>query len=250
MTDPRKRMQAAMSRPLPKRFYKLAGYELVAGKPAWRIVLDGRPAKTPGKHGLELPTEALAAAVAGEWQAQTELIDPANMRLTTLAFTAIDGVRGKEAEVAAEIASYAGTDLVCYRATGPDRLVAQQAAAWDPVLAWAVKKLGAQFVVTSGLTHAAQSPAALAAVAAAIKPCGPFELAALSVLTSLTGSALLALAVHHGHLTAEAAWAASHIDEDWQIAQWGRDEAAETRRATRWRDMAAAAHMLACLKAV
>ena len=248
MTNLRKRMQAAMMRPLPKRFYKVAGFEPVPGKPSWRIVLDGRPVKTPGKYALELPTAALADAIAQEWQAQGELIDPAHMRMTTLAFTAIDGVCGKEAAVAAEIVSYAGTDLVCYRATGPDRLVAQQAAAWDPVLAWAKKDLGAQFVATAGLVHATQSATALDRVAAATKPCGPFELAALSVMTSLTGSALLALAVHRGHMTADAAWTAAHVDEDWQIAQWGQDDEASIRRATRGRDLAAAARMLACLK--
>jgi chaperone required for assembly of F1-ATPase len=249
MTDLRKRMQAAMSRPLPKRFYKLAGFEPVPGKSAWRIVLDGRPAKTPGKHGLELPTAALADALAQEWQAQAELIDPAHMRMTTLAFTAIDGVRGKETAVAAEIVSYAGTDLVCYRATGPDRLMAQQSAAWDPVIAWAAKDLGAAFVATTGLSHRVQPETAVKAVEDAIKPCGAFELAALSVMTSLTGSALLALAVQRGHMTAEAAWTAAHVDEDWQIAQWGQDDEAETRRAIRWRDMAASARMLECLRA-
>jgi chaperone required for assembly of F1-ATPase len=248
MTDLRKRMQAAMSRPLPKRFYKVAGFEPVPGKPVWRIVLDGRPAKTPGKQGLELPTAALASAIAQEWQAQAEFIDPAAMRLTTLAFTVIDGVRGKEAAVAAEIVNYAGTDLVCYRATGPDRLVVQQAAAWDPVIAWASKELGAHFVVTSGLIHAPQSATTLEAVAAVVEPSDAFTLAAVNVMTTLTGSALLALAVQRGFLTADAAWTAAHIDEQWQIAQWGRDEEAELRRATRWRDMAAAAQMLTYLK--
>ena len=244
MTDLRKRMQAAMSRPLPKRFYKVAGFEPVPGKSAWRIVLDGRPVKTPGKQGLELPTAELADAIAQEWQAQGELIDPAHMRMTTLAFTAIDGVRGKEAAVAAEIVSYAGTDLVCYRATGPDRLVAQQAAAWEPILAWAKKDLGAQFIATAGLVHATQSAAALGRVAAVTKPCGPFELAALSVMTSLTGSALLALAVLRGHMTADAAWTAAHVDEDWQIAQWGVDAEAIKRRAYRLAEVRAADFVL------
>jgi chaperone required for assembly of F1-ATPase len=247
MTDLRKRMQAAMVRPLPKRFYKTAAAEPVPGASAWRVVLDGRPVKSPRKSGLELPTETLARAVAAEWAAQTEFIDPVAMRLTTLAFTAIDGVRGKAADVAAEIVNYAGTDLICYRATGPERLQAQQAAAWDPVLAWADQTLGARFVATAGLMHAEQSPAALDAIRQVLKGYGHFELAAISIKTTILGSALLALAVARGHMTADAAWRAAHIDENWQIAQWGRDDEAEARNAGRRGDVDAAAQMLRAL---
>jgi chaperone required for assembly of F1-ATPase len=247
MTDLRKRMQAAMARPIPKRFYKQATAEPAQTAGLWRIALDGRSAKTPGRHGLELPTEALADAVAAEWQAQGEHIDPAAMRLTTLAFTAIDGIAGKEQPVRDDIAAYAGNDLLCYRATSPARLAAQQADAWDPVLAWAARDFDATFVTTTSVVHVAQSPTTRSAIAAALTPLTAFELAGVHVMTSLTGSALLALAVHRGHMSAEDAWAKAHVDEQWQIAQWGEDDEAAARTALRWRDMSAAATLLTCL---
>jgi chaperone required for assembly of F1-ATPase len=250
MTDLRKRMQAAMARPIPKRFYKLATAEpatTTLGHTAglWRIALDGRSAKTPGKAALELPTRALAEAIAAEWQAQGELIDPAFMRMTTIAFTAIDGVIGREAPVRAEILAYAGNDLTCYRTTNPARLAAQQAAAWDPVLAWVERDFGAKFATTTSLTHVPQSPDAISAVEKQLAALSAFELTATHVMMTLTGSALLALAVYRKHLTADAAWAAAHVDEHWQIAQWGEDDEAKVRTANRWRDMSAAAQILA-----
>jgi chaperone required for assembly of F1-ATPase len=249
MTDLRKRMQAAMARPIPKRFYKLATAEPAATPGLWRIALDGRSAKTPGKAALELPNRALAEAIAAEWQAQDEFINPAFMRITTMAFTTIDGVAGREAPVRAEIIAYASNDLTCYRTTSPERLAALQAAAWDPVLAWAERELGAKFATTTSLSHVPQNSAAIAAIASQLDTCTAFELTPIHVMMTLTGSALLALAVHRRHLTADAAWAAAHVDEHWQIAQWGEDEEAKVRTANRWRDMSAAAQMLASLGA-
>jgi chaperone required for assembly of F1-ATPase len=196
---------------------------------------------------LALPTRALAEAVAAEWEAQGERIDPATMPLTRLANSTIDGVIARQAEVRAEIVKYAGSDLLCYRAEGPEELIRRQAETWDPVLAWARAALGADFNVSQGVMPAAQPDAATEAVARARQPHGPFALAAIHVMTTLMGSALLALAHAHGHLSAEAAWVAAHVDEDWQISQWGEDAEAKARRDRRWAEMQAASRLLELL---
>ena len=188
---------------------------------------------------------AVAEAMAAEWASQGEHIDPSTMPLTRIANAAIDRVAGEMEAVAGEIVKYAGTDLVCYRADGPPSLVAAQEAAWAPVLAWAREALGARFVLVEGIIAAEQPEASLAAVAGALADLDPLRLAAVNVVTTLTGSALIAVAVLRGRLTAEAAWAAAHVDEDWQMSRWGRDEIALQRRAARWRDMQAAALILA-----
>jgi chaperone required for assembly of F1-ATPase len=203
--------------------------------------------RTPAKALLALPTRALAEAVAEEWSGQREHIDPATMPLTRLANSAIDGVRGREAEVRADIVRYAGSDLLCYRAFEPEELVRRQAELWDPVLAWAREAFGVRFAVAQGLMPRAQPPAATAAIAAALEGFDTFGLAALHVMTTLTGSALLALAQARGRLTAEQAWTAAHVDEDWQIGKWGEDEEAAARRQRRWWEMQAAGRMLALL---
>jgi chaperone required for assembly of F1-ATPase len=196
---------------------------------------------------LALPTRALAEAVAAEWEAQGERIDPATMPLTRLANSTIDGVIARQAEVRAEIVKYAGSDLLCYRAEGPEELIRRQAETWDPVLAWARAALGADFNVSQGVMPAAQPDAATEAVARALQPHGPFALAAIHVMTTQMGSALLALAHAHGHLSAEAAWVAAHVDEDWQISQWGEDAEAKARRDRRWAEMQAASRLLELL---
>ena len=192
-----------------------------------------RCARPPRRSSL-LPTRALAEAVAAEWEAQTERIDPATMPLTRLANSAIDGVMGREAEVRADIVKYAGSDLVCYRAEGPPELVRRQSETWDPVLVWAREALGASFHVARASCRSSSPRRRLADVARAIEAHGAFDLAALHVMTTLMGSALLALAHARGRLTAEEAWAAAHVDEDWQISQWGEDAEAQARRERRW----------------
>ena len=265
-------------RPLPKRFYKSVtvappgspppcGEGLgVRGAPtadvlqspppysrgegrtrSFRLLLDNKPVRTPAKNELLLPTRALAEAVAAEWEAQGERIDPATMPLTRLANSIVDGVIARQAEVRAEIVKYAGSDLVCYRAEGPEELIRRQAETWDPVLAWVRDRRGAALTVVDGIMPAPQPPDATGAIARAIEPHGPFELAAIHVMTTLMGSAVLALAHAHGHLSAEAAWAAAHIDEDWQISQWGEDAEAKARRDRRWAEMQAASRLLELL---
>ncbi len=230
------------ARPLPRRFYKTA----TAGAAApFAILLDGRPAKTPKQRPLAVAARPLASAIAAEWDAQATVIDPATMPLTRLVTTAIDAVAGRETDVAAEIVDYAGSDLVCYRAAAPAGLVERQSAAWDPVLTFARAKLGAEFTVATGLVHAAQPAAASAAVAAALEGADALRIAALHTLTTLTGSALIALAHAEGAMTFEQAWGAAHVDEDWQIAQWGADAEAAVRRQARRAEAAAASFALA-----
>jgi chaperone required for assembly of F1-ATPase len=169
------------------------------------------------------------------------------MPLTRLANSIIDGVIARQAEVRAEIVKYAGSDLLCYRAQSPQELIRRQAETWDPVLGWARERHGAALAVVDGIMPAQQPAAASQAIVRALEPHGPFELAAIHVMTTLMGSALLALAHAHGRLTAEAAWSAAHVDEDWQISQWGEDAEAKARRDRRWSDMQAASRLLALL---
>lgn len=233
--------------PLPKRFYTAVTVGEAPG--GWAVLLDGRPVRTPRKLQLVVPTRALADAIAAEWGAQGERIDPATMPLSKLAITAIDGVTGTKAEVAADIVRYAGSDLLCYRAEAPDTLAVLQATAWDPVLAWLEAETGARFFLAIGVMPVVQSDGALARVADLVAPFDPFALTALHVMTTLTGSAFLALAVAKGRLSVEDAWIAAHVDEDWQIARWGIDVEAAERRARRHAEMQAAARFLDLLAA-
>jgi chaperone required for assembly of F1-ATPase len=185
--------------------------------------------------------------LAAEWEAQRDVVDPAKMPLTRLANSIIDGVTDAAAAVAADAGKYLASDLLCYRAEAPERLVARQAGAWDPVLAWAHAALGARFVLAQGMVFAAQPETALAAARAAL-PRDPWRLGAFHAVTTLTGSALLALALLHGRLTTEEAWQAAHVDEDWNMEFWGRDELALERRAARFAEMQAAATVLAELR--
>ncbi len=218
-------------RRLRKRFYKEAS---VAGdEPPFAVVLDGRPVKTPAKRPLALPGREMATVVVAEWQRQGDEIDPSAMPLTRLANTALDRVSGHEARIVEEITDYAGSDLVCYRAGEPAGLVEREAHYWDPVIAWAEAQLAARFVMISGLVHQPQPEPTLRAVGAHLGARDAFQLTALHNLSTLTGSALLALALEAEFLDPDAAWIAAHVDEDWQIEQWGADAVAEARRAAR-----------------
>jgi len=243
MNEPGKTSARAQSKTsLPRRFYESVAIEDKGD--GFALLLDGKPVRTPGKAHLLLPTRALAEAVAEEWRTQRDLIDPATMPLTKLANSAIDGVPGREDDVIGDILNYAGSDLLCYRADGPRGLIEAQQTHWDPVLAWAKSRLGAPLALSEGIVHVAQPQASLDCLRQALKAHDTYSLAALHVMTGLTGSALLALAVALGQMTPEEAWAAAHVDEDWQIAQWGEDAEAAVRRTARWRDFAAAARLL------
>jgi chaperone required for assembly of F1-ATPase len=238
--DPMEAARRNMRPNLRKRFYENAA---VGNGAAYPVLLDNRLVKTPAGSTLAAPTRAVAEAIAAEWNAQSDRIDPATMPLTRLANTIIDGVAPNPDAVAQDIAKYLGSDLVCYRAHAPDGLVAAQAQLWDPVLAWARDTHGARFVLSEGVMFVAQPEGAVAAVCAAI-PADPWRLGAVHLITTLTGSALIALAVAARQLGINQAWTAAHIDEDWNMKLWGRDEIALARRASRFADMQAAATVL------
>ncbi|HZN29665.1 MAG TPA: ATP12 family protein [Xanthobacteraceae bacterium] len=242
--DPTEAARRGMRPHLRRRFYVRA--EVAEGEGGFAVLLDGRPVKTPARRALAAPTRALAEALAAEWEAQRDVVDPAKMPLTRLANSIIDGVADAPAAVAAEAEKYLASDLVCYRAEGPDGLVARQAGAWDPVIAWAREALGARFVVAAGMVFVVQPDAALAAARAAL-PRDPWRLGAFHAVTTLTGSALIALAVLNGRLGVEDAWRAAHVDEDWNMDFWGRDELALERRAARYAEMQAACLVLRTL---
>ncbi|MGE0699339.1 MAG: ATP12 family chaperone protein [Hyphomicrobiaceae bacterium] len=233
----------ATARPLPRRFYTDVSLGVSGPPPAHTVLLGGRIARTPGKRPLELPRAALAEAVAREWASQATHIDPAAMPLTRLVNTAIDGVAERMTEVAADVVKYAGSDLLCYRADFPEGLIARQRTHWDPVLEWAAQAHGAHFVVAQGIMPVLQPAGAIARIAEAVARLDALRLTALHVMTTLMGSAILALAVVEGCLSPENAWEAAHVDEDWQIAEWGEDAEASARREKRWAEMRAAAEL-------
>lgn len=242
---PQNPMEAARRmarRELPRRFYKEAS--IAPQGDGFAVTLDGRVAKTPAGKPLQVPEEKLAAALAVEWQTQGEFIDPATMPLTRIVNAAIDRVAGEMAAVRADIVKHAGSDLLLYRAESPPSLVEAQQKEWSPLVDWARQALGARFILAEGIVHVTQDPAALAAIARAVEPYDPLALAALHTITTLTGSAIIALAVAHRRLTTEEAWKAAHVDEDFQMSQWGKDELALARRAARWQEMEAAAQIL------
>lgn len=246
--DPIRRAQIQSKMPLPKRFYAAVSTAPRDGGHA--VLLDGKPVRTPGRAVLILPSEGIARLVAAEFAAQSEEINPATMPVTRLANSAVDGVATEAAAVADEIVKYAGTDLLFYRSSSPQALVERQAAAWDPVLDWFREQLSARFFLAEGVMHVEQPREAVEAVRRhVLARTNPFRLAAMHVMTTLTGSALLAIAVEARGLDAEKAWTAAHVDEDWNIEQWGTDHEAEARRAFRKADMLAAAAVLDALAA-
>jgi chaperone required for assembly of F1-ATPase len=239
--DPRQVARASLRPKTRERFYKNAS----AGEGApFAVLLDGRPVKTPAKNALGAPTKPLAQAIAAEWDAQSERIDPATMPLTRIANSIIDGVAPAPDPVADDLAKYLGSDLLCYRADTPDGLVRWQTQHWDPILDWARTVLGARFMLSEGIVFVTQPAGAIAAARAAI-PADPWRLGAAHVVTTLTGSALIALALCAGQIDVDAAWAASNVDEDWNMHLWGRDEMALAARAMRFADLRAAGTVLA-----
>ena len=239
--DPTESARRNMRPQLRKRFYQRAH---VGDAAPFAVLLDNRPVRTPAGNALALSSRALGEAVAAEWDAQQERIDPAVMPLTRLVNSIIDGVAAAPEPVADEVAKYLGSDLLCYRADTPAGLVARQAQHWDPILDWAREVLGARFVLAEGVMFAAQPDHAILAASAAI-PSDPWRLGAVNVITTLTGSALIALALAQRRLSVDDAWTAAHVDEDWNMSQWGRDELALDRRATRFAEMQAAGQVLA-----
>ena len=228
-----KLMRDRFERPLPKRFYKAVSVEGIA--PELAIALDGRKVKTPLKAPFILPNQALADAVAAEWDAQIEVINPALMPLTKLSNTAIDRVATDPERIIGEILEFAGSDLICYRAENPEALSQLQAQHWNPLMAWA-ETIGVKLIPTMGLLHQAQPQASLEAFAAHLRAQNAHRLCAIHNLTSLTGSAIIAASLAEQAISSDAAWSAAHVDEDWQISHWGEDAEAARMRAGRKRD--------------
>jgi chaperone required for assembly of F1-ATPase len=225
-----------------KRFYK----EASVGADR-EVLLDGKPVRTPGRAPLALPNARLADAIADEWNAQGETIDPRAMKLTGLANAAIDRIAPAPESFAAGLAVYGESDLLCYRAAGPAPLVARQTEHWDPILDWAGARYDIAFEVTAGITHKPQPPETIARLAAAVATRDPFELAGLSPLVTISGSLVIALALAEGAIGLDPAWAAASLDEQWQVDQWGEDEEAVKALAGRCADFTAASRFLSLL---
>lgn len=229
-----------------KRFYKQTA--VIEDQGGYGIALDGRPVRTPGRAALVVPTRALADAIAGEWDAQGETIDPRSMVLTGLANAGIDRVGADPEGFAAGLAAYGESDLTCYRADSPAPLVDRQAAAWDPLLDWAKARYDIAFVLATGVMHKPQHALTTERLAAATAARDPFALAALSPLVTISGSLVAALAVAEEAFEAEAVWEAVCVDERWQAEQWGEDELAQKAEAARRADFLTAARFLQLLK--
>jgi chaperone required for assembly of F1-ATPase len=241
--DPVASAQSGMRNALPKRFYETAA--VIKRDGLFHVALDGRTARTPARNPLAVTSLPVAEALAAEWHAPSEKIDPARMPLTRLVNSALDGVADQHEAVRAEIVRYAGSDALCYRAAEPDTLVARQAEIWDPILAETTQRLGARFILAEGVTYAQQPANALEAVARRVAAIpAPLALAGAHNVMTLTGSTILMLALADSIRDAEAIWSAAHLDEDFQIAIWGQDEEAAERRAIRRTEFDAAALLL------
>ncbi len=225
-----------------KRFYRTAA--AVAGDDGHRVTLDGRPVRTPGKRALVLPTAALAAAVAAEWQDQGDTVVPDSMALMQLACTAIDRVAPVRPAIVERVAAYGETDLLCHRADAPAALVDRQAALWQPPLDWAAATLGIRLTVTTGILAVDQPPEALAGLAARLGALDDFRLAAAAQVTGALGSVMLALCLVQGRLSPAAATDAAFLDEDFQAERWGQDAEAAARRAAIAAEVATAARLI------
>ncbi len=223
-----------------KRFWKDVSVMAVDG--GFRIFLDTRPVRTPAKATLTLPTRALAEAVAVEWRAVGEVVDPRIMPVTRGANAALDKVATQFDEVAGLIAAYGGSDLLCYRAAGPEELVEAQAAVWDPMLAWAARTHRAPLHVTRGISPVPQPDDSLRNLARPVLACTPFQLTALHDLVSLTGSLVLGLAATSDEFAPEALWVLSRFDEAWQARLWGEDEEASAIAERKREDFLRAGH--------
>lgn len=228
-----------------KRFWTRA--DAVARDGGWAVELDGKPLRTPAREPLLVPSQALARAIAGEWAAVDQRVDPRLMPLTGIANAAIDRIAPDRGQFASGLVRYAQGDLACYRAEGPRKLVERQAEQWDSLLGWARRRFDVDFRTTSGIIHVDQPQATVDRLAHAVGALDAFRLAALSPLVTIGGSLIAALGVTEGALPAEAAWTAVSIDDHWQLEQWGPDAEAEVALENRRRDFFAAAQFLELL---
>jgi chaperone required for assembly of F1-ATPase len=231
-----------------KRFYKETAVDL--GDGGHRILLDGRPMRTPAKAVLVVPTRALAEAIAAEWGAVPDKADinVSHLPLTRLAATGLDRVTSQRARVIEDTAKYAGSDMLCYRASEPETLVKRQQAIWQPLLDWADERYGARLVIVEGLAFVEQPADAVARLGEAVATHSDLGLSALYNLTHISGSLIVALAVAEGHLAAADAFAAAQLDELYQIERWGEDPIVTKRHEGIRHDIEAGARFLALLE--
>jgi len=243
--DPQEAARRSARGPRRKRFYAEAGVLETDG--GFAVALDGKPIRTPSGRIVTVPAREIADAMAAEWQAQQETIDPLTMPMTRFANSVVEAVVDRVQPVADDIVKYFHSDLLFYRAGHPEALVEREARHWDPVLFWAADALRAHFILAEGIAHVSQPQSAIEAARQAL-PHDPWSVAALHVVTTLTGSALLALALKHGVLDPDQVWAAAHVDEDWNADHWGVDEEVAARRAARLVDFRAAAQILRAIE--
>ncbi len=234
-SGPKFMSKADMEKKLMRRFYKDAGIK--KAEDGFLIQLDGKTIKTPVKNQLIVQTEPLALAIAEEWEEQKDHIDPESMLLTKLANTAIDRVDGREETIIQEIAAYISSDLLCYRSENPQELFKQQCEAWDPVLAMFDDQFEIKLETVSGIIHVTQPERSIDNAKEHLEAFDIYELSALHNMTSMLGSAVLAIAHAKELMDLENLWKLAHIDEDWQISHWGHDEEAMARRSARYREM-------------
>jgi chaperone required for assembly of F1-ATPase len=230
-----------------KRFYKDVGVDQTPE--GFRVLLDGRPVKTPARHTLILPTQALALAIADEWRTQGEEIVPTSMPMLRMANTALDGISQTREAVIAAILRFGEHELLCYRAESPTELVVQQATEWDPILEWLRACHGVVLLTGTGIQPVEQPPQALAQLGAVLATQDDFALAALHVAASITSSLVLALALVEGVINTAQAFQLSRIDETYQASQWGEDAEAAARARGLAREMDVAAEFLAASRA-
>ena len=229
-----------------KRFWETA--QSVEAEGGFAIELYGRRVKTPAKADLILPTAPLAKAVAEEWNEVAETIDPRAMPLTGLANAAIDRIAADKENFACAIARYGESDLTCYRADEPELLVSWQVEAWDSLLAWARRRYDVDFATCSGVMHVAQPAETVRRLSHEVAALDPFQLAGLSLMVTIGGSLVAALAVYEEMMPAEAAWEAVSLDDRWQLEQWGDDPEARAVLDARRRDFIAGARFLELLR--
>jgi chaperone required for assembly of F1-ATPase len=242
--DPQEAVRRAMRTLRRKRFYASAGVAEADG--GFAVTLDGKPIRTPSGRIVTVPVRNIADRMAAEWEAQRDIIDPLSMPLTRFANSVVEAVVDRAELVRDDVAKYLQSDLLFYRAGHPEALVAREAAHWDPVLFWAADEFGAHFILAEGIVHVRQPEQAVEAARAAL-PSDPWSIAALHVVTTLTGSALLALALFHRVRDPDSVWAAAHVDEDWNADTWGVDEEVAARRAARLIDFRAVVAILQAL---
>ncbi len=214
-----------------KRFYK--DVATAAEGAGWKVTLDGRAIKTAGGKPQVVPSIALATAMAAEWAAQGEELDPGLFMLRDLADYAIDVVAGDPAEVIATLLRYAETDTLCYRAEPDEPLAARQAELWEPLLRTAEARWDVHFERVAGIIHRPQPDATLRRLELVLQAESAFVLAALNTLTSLAASLVIGLAALAPDADLAALWDAAELEGDWQAELWGKDHEAEERRARR-----------------